>query len=412
MAAVAAHAQADPAWSLSGFGTAGVVKQNGATGLGFVRNRTQRGTDTDLSAAPDSRAGLQLNWNGGPRWEAAVQGVLVQKPSGTPAGESIEWAYLGYRPWPNTRVRLGRTSPDLFLFAESRNVGFALPWARPPVDFYGFAPVASIDGADIEQRWFTGDTTWRARATAGAVRTSVIDNKGSRLTLHGPNAFAMGLSREEGGLQMKVSFLRSRIEVNAGPQVDQLRQGLNQLAALPVPGLAGAVAPLSQNLWTGGMTTYLALAAQYETGPWTLIAEGSRLRVPGSQLNADRAYVSAGYRSGAVTYYGTASRVKPKDPAVTTPALATSLAPVIGPAAAGQAQALAGYAGAAGDAYRYDQGTVGIGLRWDFSPSAALKLQVDRFDVRQHGGAGWRTYDGRATQGTLVSMLVDFVWGQ
>jgi hypothetical protein len=412
MAVFAAQAQSDSHWSLSGFGTAGVVKQNGASGLGFVRNRTQRGAGTDLGAAPDSRAGLQLNWNGGPQWEAGAQGVLVQKPAGTPVQENIEWAYLGYRPWPNTRIRLGRTSPDLFLFAESRNVGFALPWARPPVDFYGFAPLVSIDGADLEQRWFTGNASWRARATAGAVRTSVIDNSGSRLTLHGANAFAMGLSREEGGLLVKVSFLRSRIEVNANPQVGQLLQGLNQLAAIPVPGLANAVAPLGQNLWTGGMTTYLALAAQYETGPWTFIAEGSRLRVPGSALNADRAYVSAGYRSGSVTYYGTASRVKPDDPAVTAPALAPLLTPVIGPAAAAQAQALAGYAGAAGDSYRYDQSTVGVGLRWDFSPNAALKLQVDRFDVHRHGGAGWRSYDGRATQGTLVSMLVDFVWGQ
>ena len=279
MAPAMAHAQTESPWSLSGFGTAGVVKQNGAYGMGFVRNRTQRGTDSDLAAGPDSRAGLQLNWNGGPQWEAGLQGVLVQKPAGTPAGESIEWAYLGYRPWPNTRLRLGRNSPDLFLFAESRNVGFALPWARPPVDFYGFAPAASIDGADLEQRWFTGDTTWRARATAGAVRTSVIDNTGSRIALQGPNAFAIGLSREQGGLLLKASVLRSRVELNADPQVGQLVQGLNQLAALPVPGLSSAISPLTRNLWTGGPTTYLALAVQYETGPWTFIAEGSRLRV-------------------------------------------------------------------------------------------------------------------------------------
>ncbi|RZI68334.1 MAG: hypothetical protein EOP13_25540 [Pseudomonas sp.] len=402
----------DSPWKVSGFGTLGMVSQSGGNGWGFTRNITQLGANASTSATQDSRLGLQLNWSSGTQWEGGIQGVAVRKPSGTPARDYIEWAYLGYRPWPNARLRIGRTSPDLFLFADSRNVGFALPWARPPVDFYGFVPLVSIDGADFEQHWFTNESTWRARVTAGSIDTSVTTLDGSRAKLQGRQVGVLGLSREQGGLLLKASYARSQQQITTGSDPALLRQGLSQLATLPVPGLANTLDRLAQNLWTAGPTSYLALATQYETGPWTLIAEASQLRVPGSPLNARRAYISAGYRQGNVTYYGLASQVKPRNDAVTEPDLASSLTPILGAQGAAQAQALAGYAAAAGDRYRFDQRTIGVGLRWDFAPNAALKLQVDRFNINRHGAAGWRDSDGRAAQGTLVSVLVDFVWGQ
>ena len=421
-AAVNVHAQTDvqaqtsalpgSSWNLSGFGTVGVVNQSGGGDLGFLRNSTQLGASSRFSALQDSRLGLQLDWRSGSQWEGGIQGVLLRRPVGTPVGESVEWAYLGYRLSPDTRVRIGRTSPDIFLFADSRNVGFALPWARPPVDFYGFVPLAAIDGIDFDQRWFSAESIWRARVTAGAVGTSVTDADGKRLKFEGRDTAALSLSREEGGFLMKASYIRSRLRVHAGPDVAQLRQGLDELSALPVPGLADTLGSLSRNLWTGGPSSYVALAAMYETGPWTFIAEGSQVRVPRSPLNARRGYVSVGYRQGTVTYYGLASRVKPTRDAAAEPALSDALSPFIGPDGAQQAQALAGYAAAAGNNYRFDQTTVGVGLRWDFMSNAALKLQVDRFDVNRNGSAGWRYSDGRAARGTLVSVLVDFVWGQ
>ncbi len=96
-----------------------------------------------------------------------------------------------------------------------------------------------------------------------------------------------------------------------------------------------------------------------------------------------------------VTYYALASRVKPQEAALATPDVASSLAPAAGPAAARQAQMLAGYATYAANQFRFDQSTFGVGLRWDFASNAALKLQVDRFHVRQNGAAGWRNHDGR-----------------
>jgi hypothetical protein len=176
--------------------------------------------------------------------------------------------------------------------------------------------------------------------------------------------------------------------------------------------LSSSVDALSQNLWSGGSTTYFALGTQYDTGPWTLTAEGSILRVPSSPLNARRGYASLGYRHDAVTYYGLLSRVAPDKAAALAPDDRAQLAAVLGAAGAAQAQQLLGYAQLAGTSYRFDQSTAAAGARWDVTASAALKLQVDRFFVRANGGAGWANGDTSGRRGTLVSLSLDFVWGQ
>lgn len=408
----AAYAEAESTWSSSGFGTVGLTSQSAGSGWGFMRNGSQPGATSSTSLTSDSRAGVQLNWSSGALWEGAVQAVGYKRPPGTPLSESIEWAYAAYRLGPNTRVRVGRTSPDIFLFADSRNVGYALPWVRPPVDFYGFSPVSSLDGVDLEHRWTSVDANWRARVATGAFDSSSSSSAGERYSLHGRDVWALSLSREQGGLLLKASYLRTRLKADVGPDIQQLRAGLDQLAAIPVAGLADAIEPLRQNLWAGGLGSYTALAAQYDTGPWTIVSEGSILMVPNSPLDARRGYASVSYRLGDVSYYGLVSRVSPRRAAASTPDLVTPLTPVIGALGAQQAQILAGYAGAAGAMSRYDQSTVGIGLRWDIFPTTALKIQADRFKVHPMGGAGWRNSDAQPTQGTLVTLLVDFVWGQ
>jgi hypothetical protein len=404
------QAQAASAWSVSGFGTLGLSSQSDVHGWGFKRSSGQPGTEAATSATLDSRLGMQLNWNGGAQWEAAVQGVSFKRPAGTPLGESIEWAYIAYRPLPNTRLRLGRTSPDSFLFADSRNVGYALPWARPPVDYYGFASLESLYGADLEQRWTHDDVSWRARFALGSFKAS-SGQQGDRLSPQGRDTWTAGLTREDGGLLLKASYIRARLQAGRSADPLQIRQDLDQLPIPSLPGLASAIDRLRLNLWTTGTASYLALAAQYESGPWTLVTEGSDLQVSGSPLNARRAYASIGFRQGDITYYGVASRVTPRRAPPEAPDLLTPLTPLLGAQAAQQAQWLADAASSAGTAYRYDQSTVGVGLRWDFSPSAALKLQADRFNVHPMGSAEWSSSDGRAARGTLVSVLVDFVWG-
>src|SRR3954471_3354516 len=184
--------QAAPAseWNVSGFGTVGVVGQSAGSGGGFRRDMSQPGAKSDVSASQDSRLGLQLNWQPDSAWEGAVQAVAAQRPSAAPLSESLEWAFVGVRRLADTGVGLGRVSPDIFLFSDSRNVGFALPWARPPVEFYGFAPGTSVNGLDLEQRWSAGNAAWHARLTGGSFTASATSRTGERVPIRGRGTFA------------------------------------------------------------------------------------------------------------------------------------------------------------------------------------------------------------------------------
>ncbi len=399
-------------WNLSGFGTAGVTYQRGAEGWGFMRENGQPGASRDFSAGQDSRVGLQLNWSDRARWEAFAQGIWSRRPADTPLAERIEWAYVGYRPTSDTSIRLGRANPDNFLYSDVRNVGYAQTWARLPVDFYGFQPVSALDGIHLQQQWQTSAALWRARAAFGRFSTSsssVFDQ--SRFELTGRRTLTLSLSGEAEGLLVKLSYARMRMEMDLGASVRQLQDALGQIGQLPVPGLADSMRELQQGLWTQGSVTYAGLGLQYDRGPWTLVAEGSDIKVDGSLLPSRRGYLSLAYRFPGLTVYGTASRsVAKKDPA-RAPDLVSTLTPVIGPQGAQQAQMLASYAATGANLYRFDQSTIGAGLRWDVTPQTALKFQVDRFKVHAAGAASWRGGTDRPDRATVFTLLLDFVWG-
>lgn len=408
----ASRAEEPSSLSVSGFGSLGVVSQSGAEGWRFLRNIAQSPADGQTSVVPDSRLGLQLNWSPGTTWEGALQAVAVKKSSRASASSSIEWAYLGWRPANTYRVRLGRFNPDQFLFSDSRSVGYAQLWVRPPVDFYGFVPVSSVDGVNVERRWASGQSQWHATMAAGRMSTTITQVTGQAYDATGKDLFFLGLTREHDGLLLKGTYFRGRVKPEAGPELALARAGLQQLAALPVPGLASSLAGLQRNLWSGGEVSYLGLALNYERGPWTLTSEGSVLSIPNSAGDAQRGYVSLGYRVGPVTYFGLASRVMPRRLSAPVPDLLSALTPFVGPLQAAGVQQLVNSVGEVGLRVRYDQSTVGAGFRWDVLPNAALKLQVDRFTVHPNGAAGWVMGNAAGTSGTLYSVVFDFVWGQ
>lgn len=400
-------------WRLSGFGSLGLTERHSGPAWGLIRSSGQDGTDAAVSANVDSRLGLQLDWRGGSRWDGVLQGVLLNRPKGTPWPESLAWANLGYRPAPDTQLRFGRTSPDIFLYANSRNVGYALPWARPPVDFYGFIPLASIDGLSLSQQWTTEAGTTRLQVAGGQFSTTVSDYAGGGIRLNGRDTLVLSATHEVDNWQVKGSYLRGRLRLLGGPGVEQLRQGLAQLSALPVPGVANQLAPLQQSLWLQGTVSYMALGLQYEDGPWTVVTEGNQLSVAnGGPLPARRGYVSLGYRVGPATIYGVAGLTRASEPAPPAPDLLTPLTPVVGAVTAGRAQALVQYATTAVNAYRYDQSSVGVGGRWDLRSNLALKLQWDQFNVRANGGAGWFNANAKGARINVATVLLDFVWGQ
>jgi hypothetical protein len=272
--------------------------------------------------------------------------------------------------------------------------------------------VTSFDGGDVSRHWSWGGADWRGRIAGGRFATNLgALAADERLVVTGRDMLALTLSREADGLLVKGSYLRTRTSVNTTPSMLQLQAGLDQLGAVPVPGLGAEVDALQRSLWFRGVGRYLGLGIQYEQGPWSLHAEGSHARIDDSFASGLRGYLGVGYRIRSVTVYGLASRSIPKYEARQAPDLASLVTPMLGPAMGQQAQLLAQGATDAANGGRYDQRSVAGGLRWDAATNTALKLQLDRIHVHANGAGAWRHADARPASATVMTVLVDFTWG-
>src|SRR5882724_8965441 len=134
--------------------TSSLVKPNGA---GYTHNWS-----TDV----DSRLGGQLLARVVPRLSAVVQVVAEQSYDNT-YRPHVEWANLKYELTPQLTVRAGRIVLPSFMFADTRKVGYANPWVRPPVELYNLVPVTNSDGVDVSYEVGLGAFAHRVTASYG-----------------------------------------------------------------------------------------------------------------------------------------------------------------------------------------------------------------------------------------------------
>lgn len=412
-----AQAQESPssALRLSGFGTIGLSHTHSDKDWLLAREQTQVGADGQLSALVDSRLGLQANWTPAERWELVTQLVLRQRAKQASLGESVEWAFIGYHPAPDWHLRLGRTSPDVFLQADVRNVGYALPWARPNVEFYGWMPINVLDGADLSFAWQEPQADWRLKLSLGQSSSTVEALRSDdSVRVDARKMLVLSLSRETQNLLFKLSYLRTDLAVKPTASLVQLQQGLQALAGLPIPSLAPLAAQakaLDQDLYSQGLAQYFSLGLQYNGSPWQATAELSRVQLATGMSGGWRGYASLGRRWQHLTGFVIAGRSLAERSAVQAPTdWAAQLNPVLGPQTAAQAAALGAGAAEAANASRFDQSSLGLGLRYDFPQRLALKLQLEQVHSHANGSAAWRHSSAEAGSATVLSAVLDFVF--
>lgn len=412
--ALAADEPAPAPWRLSGYGTLGWIDSSATEPWGYRRDFTQPAKSPD-SPQPivDSRVGLQLNWRLSPQWETLAQAVVRGRGGNRKAAESLEWAFVSYRPFADVHIRVGRTSPDVFLLADHRNVGFAYPWVRPPVEFYGWMPVYSTDGADLACAWQNGDTTWRVKAFAGRNRLTLAATAGyPDMQLRGYRLAGSSVAREQGGLTLKLSFARGRYAVRGAPILDDLGAGLATARAVPVPQVAQEAARLAgRTPYDDFSIRYMAFGAAWKSsGPWLLQGEVARLGGSLEPGNGWHAYASVGFRQGRWTLFATAARTRPLSPSEPSPEWEAALAPVLGPDSAALLDAVGKGAAQAFNLTRRDQRTTALGLRWDASATLSLKAQVERVSVFANGSALWADSTEAPARAKVLSLALDFVF--
>jgi hypothetical protein len=389
----------------SGFATLGLALGNNED-LVFRRDVTRSDGAWKNSGSWKNDSLLGVQWQGlwSPEWETTVQLVARDRFDNSLAN-SVEWAFIRYRPRDGLDLRLGRLGADVFMLSEYRQVGYAIPWARPPHDFYGIASLYNFDGADLNKRFAVGESMLNIKVFYGnSNETYPTGFNSSQGTEFDFDLFGLSASLEWN--QWKLRYTYALVEVNSD-HTAPLRIALQQAAPL-----WPAAAELLPRLETREKNfNYNQVGMNYDNNDWWLQAEFVRL---GSDLNlvaaGKHAYASLGKRFGQFSVYGITGYASPKnDPfEVQVPeGLPMPYAP--------QFEALALAAERTLNGVYIKQRSYGIGARWDFTPKMALKLQAEKFKVDKDGTNLWLRIDSSAEiqedkEPTVISLAWDVLF--
>ncbi|AVR96465.1 hypothetical protein C9I28_12720 [Pseudoduganella armeniaca] len=354
----AAFGQSGPKWTFGGFGTVGAVHSSekfadyAATPLA----PGQAGYTRDWAFDVDSRLGAQLAVQVDKRWSGVVQ-VITERTVTAGYQPHVEWANVKYQATPDLSIRVGRIAAPMFLAADYRKASFALPWVRPPVELYSTMPITNSDGVDATYRWHTDAVRHTTQAFVGGTRIHLARDFTARARHGGINHTAV-----LGALTLGVSASQARLEVPDGGEL------FDVLDRFGPQGHA-----LSERYDVRSRrTNVFAAGFSYDPGNWFVQGEIGRVNTRSMLGDQTGAYVSGGYRFGALTPFLTLSHVR-----------ANMVTRVDGLATAGLPPPAAALAGAANavlnDFLREvpDQSSASVGLRWDVAPNYALKLQFD-----------------------------------
>ncbi len=106
------------------------------------------GRSRQCDAGIDSLLGVQLDLGLSESLEFGLQ-LIADRNADRSYTPDVSVAQLRWRPNEVTTVRLGRMPTPAFLHSEDRQVRYALPWVRPPVEVYSLIPPLSQDGLEI-----------------------------------------------------------------------------------------------------------------------------------------------------------------------------------------------------------------------------------------------------------------------
>jgi hypothetical protein len=392
---VVAQESSSSRFSFQGYGTLGLVhsSEDQADYRGSLLRLNGVGYTRSWSLEIDSRVGAQAIATLTPKLSAILQLVAEQRSDGSYAPR-IEWANLKYEFTPDASMRIGRIVIPSFLVSDSRKVGYANAWIRPPAEVYALVPVTANDGIDASYRIRTGGFSHTVQALFGQSTTDLPDGGDAEAK----RVWGVTASSERGPLTARVAYLQTDLTI------ERFNTLFDAFRAFGPEGIAIA----ERFDADGSLFQFYGLGAQYDPGDWFVMAEGGRIRSHAAVSDRTAWYVSGGYRFGKLTPFLIYSTVDPDVP-LSHPGLTVSAYP---PALAGVATALnAGLNDILSG--NPSQDTFSIGARWDFAQNLDLKLQVDhsRLGPGSAGSLG-NIQPGFEPGGsyTLVSIAVDIVF--
>lgn len=329
---------------------------------------------------PGSSLGLQVSSDISDR--SSITGQLISRGSDNFQVEAA-WAYLKYRVAEGSAFRAGRFRAPFYLFSDYLDVGYAQHWVTPPREVYALQ-FDSVNGFDFTQQIPLGPLDTKVQIYAGSANDNFVkEATGEELKLE---------LREQMGIVGTVNYQWLTLRASFH-QVTNLTIVNFADISMPAPlgsigGLQDALRAFDQEVGLGASGRHIldnldvsGTAAEFSEAAirleWPhlfIVAEGTLLTFSDGPLAEQRRhFVSSGARAGDITVY--ASYARADDNEVD---LARGL-PVTDPVSAALGNALRRLS----HSLMVLSETTSVGLRYDFEPGAAFKLELSQNQMPQ-----------------------------
>lgn len=339
---------------------------------GVATDEPVRGYEKDMTFKQDTLFGLQASADISDK--LSMTGQLVSRGDKEYATE-LAWGYIAYEASSNFTFRLGRFRTPFYFYSDFLEVGYAYPWIAPSDEVYA-VQFDNIDGIDVFYNTTVFDNlNIDLQAYYGSISSDfVLDASGDSIDTETRNHLGLVATFGLGDFSLRLSGHNATLSVNdiesSIPAIAQLYAALDGAAveAPPIKPITddikntiGAIEEVNATFAAAGLKydgEYVfglveATNLQYDDGP---SAEQRRYVVSGG-VNIGSATLFASYAAADDEYVDLSKDLK----AIGNPALAPLIAGV------DQASELLGTT----------SNTVTVGIRYDFEPGAAFKIQYD-----------------------------------
>ncbi|NRQ44416.1 porin [Rheinheimera sp. YQF-2] len=278
----------------------------------------------------------------------------------------FEWAFISYQLTDDVRINAGRLRTPFYKYSDFRDVGYAYDWLRVPQGVYGLG-FDNIEGVSLYHTTQLGSFDSSLQLVAGAYDGEARIS-GTDVNAEIENIVGVTWELGKDWYSFRAAYLIGKVSV--GAEAVQLQPGVtfgDFFAGLSGAGFGALVNEIDINEEDGA---FLGFGFTADKNDWLLVAEYTLVEVDNSFISDQKNfYVSIGHRFDSITPY--VSYEKEDNEAKTeiyTPYLAT-LPPQLLLPVAGIVQSQA-----------REATTYNIGLRYDFHPSAAFKVQYSSED--------------------------------
>ncbi len=403
--------EAYPTYSFNGFATLGAVYSDEDRAdfvSSWLLQPNGAGHTSEWHAGVDTKLGGQLDIQFNTAFSAVLQ-LVVQRQEDNAWTPEIEWANIKYQFNDELSLRIGRTVLPTFMVSDTRLVGYANPWIRVPQEVYQLNPLTNLDGLDLtySQEFENGRNT--LQFNLGQTNRDIVRNG----EIKARNGITINNTFEYNFATLRLSYLHTKLDL-AVKESDALYDAYGTIgdALSLIPGqetnAAQARAISTRYRVEDASVELYSAGIKLEPGNWLLMGEWGHASETGGLTKVQAGYTTLAYHFPSLMPFLTLAEVNgetPDESGLSTTGMPQPLASTVDQLNQGL-NLLLFQASAA-------QKSITAGIRWDFHPGAALKLQYQHIDIdEQSPGRLGNIQPGFSPGGTVnvFSTAIDLVF--